>query len=153
MMKLEYLAHYKNLIPEIADLKYQHYRHYLADKTLKQYEQNLERDLNIDQLPIGYVAVENGSFLGSVSLRIHDLDTHQHLTPWLGGVFVHPLKRRKGVGAFLVAQAEEIAKKRGIGRLYLFTVDKAAWYAKMEWNTLEPANYKGHPITIMEKYL
>jgi GNAT superfamily N-acetyltransferase len=152
-MKLEYLKHHTYLIPEIAELKFHHYRFMAPEKTLKDFHHNLERDLNDKELPIGYVIVENCSFVGAVSLRICDLNSHQHLTPWLGGVFVHPSKRNQGIGAFLVRQAEKIAAKRGYERLYLYTHEKASWYAKLGWTAYESVFLKEVPIAIMEKQL
>lgn len=58
-------------------------------------------------------------FIGTVSLRPHDLDSHHHLTPWLASVVVSPDFRRQGIGEKLVAEVEKKAAEMGIKKLYL----------------------------------
>jgi Acetyltransferase (GNAT) family len=65
---------------------------------------------------------------GTAALRVHDLKGREDLTPWLGGVFVGSHFRRQGIGAALCAAVEDKARLRGIQTLYLFTLDKQAWY-------------------------
>lgn len=148
-MNIELLLDHQYLIPEIAALKLRYFG--FPDKTLQDYEKGLETHLNESKLPIAFVVVENKQFIGTFSLRICDMDTHQHLSPWMANVLVHPSQRNKGVGAFLVQRAEMRAQELGFDRLYLYTPDKAAWYAKLGWQTLEHSFYNNEPVTVMEK--
>ena len=123
---IEFLKDHQHLIPEIAELKFQQFGGSVPNKTLHDYKKGLETHLNKKELPIAYVLVENKQFLGTFSLRKCDMDTHQHLSPWIGGVLVDPSKRNKGIGALLVKSAEMIANELGYDRLYLFTPNKTA---------------------------
>lgn len=94
--------------------------------------------MNRDKLPIAWVAHANGQLLGTAALRVHDLQGREDLTPWLGGVFVGSHFRRHGIGAALCATVEAEARSRGIQTLYLFTLDKQAWYSRLGWTELAP---------------
>lgn len=151
-MDIELLLDHQYLIPEIAKLRFQQFGYLVPEKTLNDFIKGLESHLNDKKLPITYVVVENKQFFGTFSLRKSDMDTHQHLFPWLGGVLVHPSKRNKGIGAFLVKKAEMIANELGYNHLYLFTPDKAAWYAKLGWKPLEHTFFKNVPVIVMVKH-
>ena len=109
--------------------------------------------MNRDQLPIAWVAHANGELLGTAALRVHDLEGREDLTPWLGGVFVGSQFRRQGVGAALCATVEEAARLRGIQTLYLFTLDKQAWYSRQGWTALDPSVWHEPTGDIMSKSL
>ena len=109
--------------------------------------------MNRDKLPIAWVAHANGQLLGTAALRVHDLEGREDLTPWLGGVFVGTQFRRQGIGAVLCATVEHEARSRGIQTLYLFTLDKQAWYSHLGWTPLGPCVWHQRPGDIMCKQL
>jgi N-acetylglutamate synthase-like GNAT family acetyltransferase len=152
-MKIEPLMHHRNLIPAIAALKFKQFGYLVPERCLEDFQQGLERQLHDKTIPMAFVAVEDGQFVGIFSLVMHDMETHPHLSPWLAGLVVHPDKRKQGIGAQLVAKAEAVAKELGYKRLYLFTVDKAAWYGKLGWKVIEQATFNGVPVTVMERQL
>jgi GNAT superfamily N-acetyltransferase len=84
---------------------------------------------------------------------VHDLEERKDLTPWLGGVFVRPESRRQGIGAALCATVEEAARSRGTQTLYLFTLDKQAWYSRQGWTVLAACVWHERPGDIMSKRL
>jgi N-acetylglutamate synthase-like GNAT family acetyltransferase len=109
--------------------------------------------MNRNKLPIACVAHANGQLLGTAALRVGDLEGHEDLTPWLGGVFVGSHFRRQGIGAALCATVEDEARSRGIQTLYLFTLDKQAWYSRLGWTVLGPCVWQQWPVDIMCKHL
>jgi N-acetylglutamate synthase-like GNAT family acetyltransferase len=109
--------------------------------------------MNRDKLPIAWVAHANGQLLGTAALRVHDLEGREDLTPWLGGVFVGSPFRGQGIGAALCATVEDEARSRGIHTLYLFTLDKQAWYSRQGWTILGPCVWQQRPGEIMCKQL
>ena len=109
--------------------------------------------MNRDKLPIAWVAHANGQPLGTAALRVHDLAGREDLTPWLGGVFVGSHFRRLGIGAALCATVEDGARSREIRTLYLFTLDKQAWYSGLGWTVLGPCVWQQRPGDIMSKQL
>lgn len=153
-MKLNPLNKNKELIPEIAELKLQEFGYLAPEKTLDDFVHGLKTHLNDRELPIAYILLnEANEFIGTFSIREHDMDTHQDLTPWVGSILVAPDKRNQGIGAYLVAQAESMAKEMGFSQLYLFTPNKEAWYQKLGWETIEYAHFKTVPVAVMFKKL
>jgi len=149
-MKIEYLIDHTRFIPEIAELKYNHYRSLAPEKTLGDFHNGLKRDLSDGGLPVAFVVVEKEKYVASFSLRINDLESHKHLTPWLGGLFVHPAMRNQGIGTGLVKEAKSIVKTMGYDCLYLYTSEKANWYTKLGWEPIENSFLNQGAITIMK---
>ena len=75
------------------------------------------------------------------------------LSPWLAAVYVLPEFRRQGIGSQLVRAIEETGKRLLLERLYLFTPDREAFYARLGWSLLELAEYRNHTNVIMTKSL
>jgi N-acetylglutamate synthase and related acetyltransferases len=137
----------------LAEWLFEQWNSILGEKTPQARIKKLEAHLNRDKLPIAWVAHANGQLLGTAALRVHDLEDREDLTPWLGGVFVGSQFRRHGIGAALCAVVEEEARSRGIQTLYLFTLDKQAWYLRLGWTPLGPCVWHQLPGDIMCKRL
>jgi N-acetylglutamate synthase-like GNAT family acetyltransferase len=139
-------------MPQLAQWQFEEWDSIVGEK-MKARIKKLNTHLNRDQLPIAWVAHANGQLLGSAALRVHDLERREDLTPWLGGVFVGQEFRRQGIGAALCATVENEARSRGIHTLYLFTLDKQAWYSRLGWTVLGPCVWHQRPGDIMSKPL
>src|SRR5262249_18594116 len=126
---------------------------FLGEKTLETRIKKLKAHMNRDELPIAWVAHANGQLFGTAALRVHDLEGREDLTPWLGGVFVGSDFRCRGIGAALCARVEDEARSREINTLYLFTLDKQAWYSRLGWTILGPCFWHERPGDIMCKQL
>ena len=77
------------------------------------------------------------------------MDNRLELSPWLAGVFVKPECRRQGVGATLVRRVMDEAKALRISKLYLYTMDRAAFYANLGWSLVEHTIYLRKEVSIM----
>ncbi len=126
----------------------------MPQKTKADFLKGVQTHLSAPNLPIAYVIVtEEKEFVGTFSLRQCDMESHSHLSPWVGSILVHPSKRNQGVGSILVKSAELAAFEMGFSQLYLFTPNKAAWYGKLGWETVEKALFNKIPVTVMVKRL
>lgn len=152
-MKIEYLIDHKHFIPELGELLFHQFGYLRPGCALKDFEERLGNHCNRDGLPITYIALEEGKLVGTFSLRKNDMDTHQHLSPWLGGVFVHPSRRKEGIGTLLVKKAESLCAKQGFKTLFLFTPDQRDWYSKFGWRVVEETIFNGSFVTIMSTAL
>lgn len=152
-VQISYLIEYPKYIPQLAKWLFEQWDSILGEKTPKARIEKLKTHLNRDKLPIAWVAHANGQLLGTAALRVHDLEGREDLTPWLGGVFVGSHFRRQGIGAALRAAVEDEARSRGIHTLYLFTLDKQAWYSRLGWSTIGPCVWHQQPGDIMCKQL
>jgi N-acetylglutamate synthase-like GNAT family acetyltransferase len=130
-VQISYLIEHPEYIPQLAHWLFEQWDSILGEKTPENRIKKLQEHMNRDKLPIAWVAHASGQLLGSAALRVHDLEGREDLTPWLGGVFVGSHFRRQGIGVALCATVEDEARSRGIQTLYLFTLDKQAWYSRL----------------------
>ncbi len=152
-VQISYLIDYPEYIPQLAQWLFEQWDAILGEKTPDARIKKLNAHMNRDELPIAWVAHVNGQLLGTAALRVHDLEERKDLTPWLGGVFVGAQFRRRGIGAALCTTVEEAARMRGMQTLYLFTLDKQAWYLRLGWKLLAPCVWHERPGDIMSKEL
>src|ERR1044071_4096135 len=111
-VRISYLIEHPEYIPQLAQWLFEQWDTILGEKTLGARIKKLRAHMNRDELPIAWVAHANGQLLGTAALRVHDLEGREELTPWLGGVFVGPDFRRRGIGAALSAVVEDAARSR-----------------------------------------
>lgn len=152
-MRIDFLADYPHYIPALAPAILTHWHFAIPEDTLESRIAKLQTHTSRDKLPIGWVAHEDGHVLGTAALRVHDLPGREDLTPWLGGVFVLPAFRSRGVGSALCTAVATHADRTGIDQLYLFTLDQQRMYARLGWEVLERATWRGCSSDIMVKRL
>ena len=107
-----------------------------------------------DSVPMTLVAVEHTDteyrVVGSVSLfEDDDLPGFDHLTPWLGSLYVVPEARGKGVGEQLILAMLAEAFRLHYRSVYLFTPENQEYYEQRGWNRVTEAEAHGHPVTVM----
>jgi N-acetylglutamate synthase-like GNAT family acetyltransferase len=152
-VRIDYLSEHPEYVQELAQWLFKEWDSILGEGNPEARIKKLKAHMNRDELPIAWVAHANGQLLGTASLRVHDLEGSEDLTPWLGGVFVGSPFRRRGIGAALCATVEDAARTRGIQTLYLFTLDKQAWYSRQGWTVLASCVWHERPGDIMCKQL
>lgn len=150
-MIIDYLANHDEFVPTLAKETLDHYRNVLPEETIESRSAKLRTHMNENTLPLALVAYANGEVLGMAALREHDLEGHEHLTPWLAGVFVRSKYRCRGIGSVLCLRMEEKAWLMGYSVLYLFTVDQQQLYTGLGWQQLGNGSWRGIPVDIMKK--
>ena len=86
-----------------------------------------------------------------ISLKTSDFKARPDLGPWLAGLYVDQLQRRKGVGTKLVHKIEKLATRLGASKLFLVTDDAEGFYSKLGWKVQERTVSQNHAVTVMEK--
>ena len=152
-VRISYLSEHPEYVQQLAQWLFKEWDSILGEGNPEARIKKLKAHMNRDELPIAWVAHAKGELLGTAALRVHDLEGREDLTPWLGGVFVGSPFRRRGIGAALCATVEEAARSRGIQTLYLFTLDKQAWYLRLGWKALGPCGWHQRRGDIMSKGL
>jgi len=150
-MDIAYLADHKEVIPTLARWFYQEWAYLHPDRTPEDVERLIGERTNTTKIPVALVAFEGGEPLGTVCLKVHDMDTRLDLTPWLAGLYVAAPWRRKGIGTALVSSIEKKAHELQVEELYLFTPESAGFYSRLGWHVYERTEYHGYPATIMGK--
>ncbi len=149
-MRIESLAKHLHHLPALAAWHQAQFGYLNTSVTIEQRTQRLMASAQTGQLPMTWVALREDQLLGSASLLAQTI-THPHLSPWLSSVYVSPDCRNRGVGSALVEHVVLEAASMGIQKVYLFTPNSEAMYARLGWSTVEHAEYQGRSITIMSK--
>jgi len=150
-MRISYLADRPELAAQLIPGLLEHWSYIFPNQTAADRAAKFRAHLNRDKLPIAWVAHDGDTALGTAALRKFDLEGREDLSPWLGGVFVLPSQRRRGVASALCRVVEGKAYDQGLSRLFLFTHGQEALYERLGWSTLEATMWHGHSCSIMSK--
>lgn len=106
----------------------------------------LNRHASSQTLPFTLIAFLNEKPVGCASVVTHDTSSF----PWLTNVFVATDYRNLGIGSHVVNSASEEVKRLGFQNLYLVTIDKARFFSRLGWQTVQTKHF-GRIVTTMER--
>lgn len=106
-------------------------------------------------LPLRILAHAGDAVVGVAELKAHELrDRFPERSPWLGGVYVDPPARGRGVAALLVREIERQARLAGFRRLWLDTERlDGGLYARLGWQRHERIEVGGRSRRVMSRDL
>lgn len=152
-MRIVYLVDYPQHVSTVAKWIMDEWGRESPGTTLEGLEERFCTHSNRSAVPMTLLAMESDRPLGTASLVLHDMKDHQELSPWLAAVYVLPEQRGQGIGSKLVKVIELLSANLGVKQLYLFTPDREAFYARMNWAVLERTSYRDKDVVIMIKKL
>jgi len=153
---VQYLADCREVVPTLASWIHDEWSYLYPEMTLQDVVGFLLERVNKEGLPLTLVAFESGEPVGTVSLKMFDMETRNDLPHWLTSLYVVEPWRRRRIGSKLVEIAEKKAAHLGLHKLFLFTTDAALpglFYSKLGWIMKEKTLYHSCPVIIMEKDL
>lgn len=150
-MKIEYLAEHKEVIPTLTQWFYEEWAYLHPERTYADVVRLITERAQTKKIPVALVAFDGEELVGTVCLKIQDMDTRLDLTPWLAGLYVSATRRREGIGTALVSAIEREAFELGVNKLYLYTPESESFYSKRGWQVKERTEYHGCAVTLMEK--
>ncbi len=119
---------------------------FFADRSAEEIEQVMF--VEGTELPAILVSEVDGRVAGTVALRERSVETHEHLGPWVTGLWVEPGFRGLGLGRDLLLAIAEEAAARGHREIYAVT-NSARWlFDKLGWTALEEILYHGEEVTL-----
>ncbi len=152
-MRVVPLVERPDLVEQVSAWGFAEWGHLNPGQTLEQRTVRVRGKMNVDRVPIAFVALdEEDRIAGTASLIFDDLEGDPR-NPWLASVFVPPEHRKKGIASALVRTVEDAARRLGYSRLYLFTSSAPTLYAGLGWRALEQRDYRGEHIQVMDKSL
>lgn len=83
------------------------------------------------------IARADGRIAGICLLVLHELEPLHDVSPWLASLYVTPEFRGLGLARDLIRTIEEHARRNGIRKLHLYTVDAEDLYLKCGWRIAE----------------
>jgi len=98
--------------------------------------------------PMTFVALDDATCIGTVSLFENDLNERLAYTPWLASLFVEKVYRNQGIAQQLINQLIVYAKSLQITTIYLKTENASAYYIKLGWTLVETIETTDSPIHI-----
>jgi predicted N-acetyltransferase YhbS len=137
--RIEQLADRPDLLPTVAAWIYNEWWASVDGANIGELTELLQAHLIQDQMPLTLVASLERCPVGTATLLAHDIDTEQwpELSPWLAAVYVAPEYRHRGIGEGLVNAIVAQATAFGMGALYLSTVGREEFYARLGWQVLD----------------
>lgn len=152
-MRIVPLVERPDLAEQVSVWGFGEWGHLNPGQTLEQRRVLIQGKMNVDRVPIAFVALgDDDGIVGTASLIFDDLEGDPR-NPWLASVYVPPEHRRKSIASALVRTVENAARRIGYDRLYLFTSTAPSLYAGLGWRALEQRDYRGEHIQVMEKSL
>ncbi|RWC33302.1 MAG: GNAT family N-acetyltransferase [Mesorhizobium sp.] len=124
-----------------------------TERTLEEDAAGLRDLLGGDGFEAALVARIDDTPVGTCLLVRHELEPAHDLTPWLAGLVVGAMYRRRGIATALVKATEAHAASQGVETLYLYTWDARAFYAALGWNTVEIFGSDGERMALMSRRL
>ncbi|MFY2763317.1 GNAT family N-acetyltransferase [Arenimonas sp. MALMAid1274] len=121
------------------------------DWSLQQATDELRDHATRRTLPTTLVAMDGDALLGSVSLVEEDApELRDQGDAWLASLYVVPAARGQGLGQRLVRALVAHAAAQQVARLWLFTPEHAAFYARLGWRPQGSAKLRGVPVQLMD---
>lgn len=152
-MRIEPLAASPHHVATLALWFHGEWSAFYAGRSENDVRSDFRARLNTDRLPLALAAIDGEDVVGTVSLLRSSIPTHAHLTPWVGGLFVPPERRRQGIGMRLIAAALDQAFVIGINRIHIALHAGAQAYRDSGWTLLDRAVVDGEPITVLVRDL
>ena len=112
-MRIELLSKNKDFIPEIVKWYYEEWGHSDYVNSIEEEINKLSIFLNEDKLPLILTAIEGDILVGVAQLKFFEMDIYPELEHWLGGVYVAPDYRRRGIAKLIVEESKNVARKLG----------------------------------------
>ena len=150
---IDLLGDHLDLVPLVARWHWDEWGSDYAGSSLEEWTAQLATKTRTDGLPCSWVAFVDGEPVGSVALELDGVEPRPELKPDLGGLYVLPQHRSRGIGSALVTACEATARQCGVEALYLYTERAETLYARLGWETFERMQFKKQPVAIMRKSL
>lgn len=149
IMQVVNLRECPDAIPMLADWHYREWSHLYPNETQESFAEGLRISLEENIVPSTWILRDEQGVWGSASIIEQDMDTNQELGPWLASVYIHPEKRGRKLGSYLIQAVMENARASGLDKLYLFTPGQSAFYQQLGWRSLKTENYQSERVDIM----
>lgn len=144
------LIDFPSVKEEIASWHFSEWGALYPHSTLEEFIEDLDRSLATDDvIPSTWLLMENDSVIGTACFVEQDMDIETGYGPWLANIFIVAEKRGVGLGREFVRSVMDKASEEGVGRVYLYTPDQAAFYGRLGWRILEYRAYHGKDVSIM----
>lgn len=154
-LHLNFLKHYPEWIPLLAEWEYADWRSYDHTLTKEKLIDGLTQRLNDDKLPLVLILFKAVLPIGVISLENRtelELADLQDGNPWGGSFHIVAQERGRGLGEAAGKALVILAKQLGYQKLWFYTSNprNVKWYARQGAATVATRPFRGHEITVMQ---
>lgn len=152
MITIDLLRNHQDIIPQVAKLWWDGFGSmWQPDISVDEIESFYLNEMEAEELPITFVALDNGIPIGMCSLSAND-GIRPDLTPWLASAFVDEAYRGTGVGKQLVMAILKQARTLGFPSLYLYIFEQSLsdYYARFGFQQIAVDTYDNLPVIVMQ---
>jgi GNAT superfamily N-acetyltransferase len=148
------LADRRDAIVVVARWYYEEWGRDIPDNSAEKCAAWLAPQIDRARVPLHFIAVDGDAVVGTAALKIREMEEFPDREYWLGGVFVPPEQRGRGIAAGLAARVVEVAPAYGVRELYLQT-DRldGGLYAGVGFQPVEQVHSEGHDVLVMKQAL
>ena len=143
------LARYPTYVDQISAWFFEEWGDEVEGRTVGQFSEGLNERMNIDKLPLAFVALASGDLIGTASLIYNEISSLPRYKHGLASVFVAPKLRRRGWGAKIVRAVVQIAPDYGIDELFLYTRRHTDFYQQLGWEYVQTVQYRNRDAMIL----
>ncbi len=140
-----------DLLPVLAEWYFQEWGRLVPGLTLLDQQQRLEVFLQDGELPLLLIVLDDAVPVAAAQLKFHERTERPERLHWLGGVYVHPEHRGRGLAEKVIRELLARGRALGVRDVYLQTeADDGGLYRRLGWAPLESLQHAaGMPVRIM----
>jgi GNAT superfamily N-acetyltransferase len=152
-MQFDLLAHRHDAIPVLGRWYNQEWGQLLRNESEAETIEYVKGYLSEDKIPFIVVATEAAGILGAAQLKYREMeDLFPEKKHWVGGVFVAPAYRGRGLGCKLVQEIADRAPSYGVATLHLQTERlDGGLYRSLGWRPIQQVRHHGLEVLVMER--
>lgn len=149
-MQLKLLADYPSAAATVAGWYFETWGCHVPGVTLESELDKVRGYMERETAPLLVLALDGYAVVGCAAFKIREMPQFSEYEHWLGGVFVDPAHRGRGVAGRLVEDVVARARRAGVEHLYLQTEDlSGGLYGQLGFEGLETVENRGHHVLIM----
>jgi GNAT superfamily N-acetyltransferase len=154
-MELVYLADRPEALALVARWYHDEWGYLIEGETQERTNERVGEYLNCGEMPFILLAVDGPEVLGAAQLKFYEMkDLFPDEAHWLGGVYVSPGHRGRGLGSYLAEAIAARARGLGVETLHLQTERlDGGLYARLGWRPVAQVNNHGLEVLVMARRL
>jgi len=152
-VNFDLLAHRHDAIPVLGRWYHQEWGQRLRNESEAESIERVKGYLSEDKIPFIVVATKAAEILGAAQLKYREMaDVFPEKEHWLGGVFVSPAHRGRGLGCKLAQEIANRAPSYGVETLHLQTERlDGGFYVRLGWRPVKQVRHHSLDVLVMER--
>ena len=149
-LQIQFLADRPEAVPLVARWYFDQWGYKEPNNSFEATCERLYGKLNKDCLPVPVIACHGSTVVGAAQLKVREMEIFPDREFWLGGVYVVPEARGRGIAQALIEKLSEVAASLKIEELWLQTEAlDGGLYGRLGWSIVERLMSKGENVAVM----